>query len=55
MAIIHYVFCSRNTWKLGSTLNHIDIVQPIYFNVVCIITICSSGITFKLYICNHNN
>ena len=33
MAIIHYAVCGRNLWKLGITLNYIDILQPAYFNV----------------------
>ena len=34
MAIIHYAICGRNVWKLGSTLNCIDILQPVYFNLL---------------------
>ena len=33
MAIIQYAICIRNVWKLGRTLNYINILQPIYFNV----------------------
>ena len=33
MAITHYVVCGRNVWKLGSTFNYINILQPVYFNV----------------------
>ena len=33
MAIIRRVVCIRNVWKLASTLNYINILQPVYFNV----------------------
>ena len=33
MAIIHYAIYTRNVWRLGRTLNYINILQPIYFNV----------------------
>ena len=33
MVIIHYAVSTRNVWKLGSTLNYINILQPVYFNV----------------------
>ena len=33
MAIIHFAICTRNVWKLNSTLAYINILQPVYFNV----------------------
>ena len=33
MAIIRLDFCIRNVWGLASTLNYINILQPVYFNV----------------------
>ena len=33
MAIIRLVVCIRNLWRLDSTLNCINILQPFYFNV----------------------
>ena len=33
MVIIHSVVCDRNVWKLGSTLNYINILQQIYLYV----------------------
>ena len=33
MAISHEAICGRNIWKLGSTLNYINIMQPVFFNV----------------------
>ena len=34
MAIINYaIFCTRKVWKLGSTLNYVNILQLVYFNV----------------------
>ena len=33
MVIIHYAVRDRNIWKLGTTLNYISILQPVYFNV----------------------
>ena len=33
MAIIHYAVCGKNVWELGSTLNYINILQPVNFNV----------------------
>ena len=33
MAIIHYAVCGINAWKLGSTLNYFNIMQPVYFSV----------------------
>ena len=33
MAIVHYAVCTKNLWKLGSTLDYINIMQPVDFNV----------------------
>ena len=33
MTIIHYAVYTRDVWKLGSTLNYINILQRVYFNV----------------------
>ena len=33
MTIIHYAVCGKNVWKLGSTLNRINILQSVYLNV----------------------
>ena len=32
MAIIHYVVCIRNVWKIGSTLNYVNILQPVFLH-----------------------
>ena len=34
MAIIYYAVCGRNIWRIGSTLNYINILQSLYFNVI---------------------
>ena len=34
MAVIHTAVCGRNIWKLGSTLNYINILQPVSYNVI---------------------
>ena len=31
MTIIHYAVYGRNVWNLGSTLNYINILQPVNF------------------------
>ena len=41
MAIIHYAVCGINVWELGSTLNYINILKPVYFNVFCMVTFYS--------------
>ena len=33
MAIIYEVICVRNVWRLVSTVNYINIMQSVYFNV----------------------
>ena len=33
MAIINYAVCGRNAWKLGSTLNYINILRQVCLNV----------------------
>ena len=33
MTITSYVICIRNIWRYGITLNYINILQPVYFNV----------------------
>ena len=49
MAIIHYAVCARNVWKLGSTLNHIYILLPIYFNVILHGNCLQSCLTLKKF------
>ena len=33
MALIRQYFCIRNVWGLAITLNYINILHPVYFNV----------------------
>ena len=38
MAVIRCVVCIRKIWRLGHTLNYLNILQPIHSNVFCSVT-----------------
>ena len=50
MAIIRQFVCIRNVWRLASTLNYINILQPVYFNVFFHGNLISCTISFSLFI-----
>ena len=52
MAIIYYVVCIRKVYKLGSTLNFINILQPVYFFNVFLhgnFLQCKPKLTIQIY------